>query len=262
MNKHYETLKVEVQGNTVWLTLNRPESLNALNLQLMTDLQNALNEIKREADLQVLVLSGEGKGFCSGGDIKAMLKMNGEEEFQHFMKIINDLSVTLYTMPKITVSAIHGAAAGLGLSLALSTDVIIAEEQSKLAMNFIGIGLVPDGGGHFFMQERLGTQKALHTIWRGDILNGHEAYSMGLIDKVTAEGRVKQEAEAFVQTINHSPVKAMMESKSILRASRKSQLEQVLEMEKEAQWKMRQTNDHIEGIQAFTEKRKPVFKGN
>ncbi|WP_404408548.1 enoyl-CoA hydratase [Jeotgalibacillus malaysiensis] len=262
MNKQYETLKVEVQGNTVWLTFNRPESLNALNLQLMTDLQDALNEIKRDADLQVLVLSGEGKGFCSGGDIKAMLKMNGEEEFQHFMKIINDLSVTLYTIPKITVSAIHGAAAGLGLSLALSTDVIIAEEQSKLAMNFIGIGLVPDGGGHFFMQERLGTQKALHTIWRGDILNGHEAYSLGLIEKVTAEGRVKEEAEGFVQTINHSPVKAMMESKSILRASRKAQLEEILEMEKEAQWRMRQTNDHMEGIQAFTEKRKPVFKGN
>ncbi|TFD96955.1 enoyl-CoA hydratase [Jeotgalibacillus salarius] len=261
MEKQFETLKVKLQGNTAVLSFNRPESLNALNLQMMNELLEALNEIKRNPDLQVLVLKGEGKGFCSGGDIKAMLQMNGEEDFQHFMKVINDLSVTLYTMPKITVSAIHGAAAGLGLSLALATDVIIAEEQSKLAMNFIGIGLVPDGGGHFFMQERLGAQKALHTIWRGDILNGHEALSLGLIDRVTAEGRINEEADEFVRTINHSPVKAMMESKSILRASRKNQLVDMLEMEKEAQWKMRQTNDHMEGIQAFAEKRKPVFKG-
>ncbi|KIL50118.1 hypothetical protein KP77_14930 [Jeotgalibacillus alimentarius] len=261
MEKQFDTLKVEITGNAAWVTFNRPESLNALNLQMMTELQEVLNELKRDADLQVLVLKGEGKGFCSGGDIKAMLKMNGEEDFQHFMKVINDLSITLYTMPKITVSAIHGAAAGLGLSLALATDVVIAEEQSKLAMNFIGIGLVPDGGGHFFMQERLGSQKALHTIWRGEIMNGQEAYSLGLIDKVTAEGRVSEDTEAFVNMINNSPVKAMMESKSILRASRSSQLEQTLELEKDAQWRMRQTEDHIEGIQAFTEKRKPVFKG-
>ncbi|TFD97670.1 enoyl-CoA hydratase [Jeotgalibacillus sp. R-1-5s-1] len=261
LTNSYKTLHVKTEGKTAWVSLNRPESLNALNKELMSELLDVLKEISRNADLQIVVLKGEGKGFCSGGDIKAMLTMSGEEEFKTFMKVIKELSTTLYAMPKITISAIHGAAAGLGLSLALACDVLIAEEQSKLAMNFIGIGLVPDGGGHFLMQERVGSHKAMHAIWRGDVMNAHEAHSFGLIDRVTAEGRAVAEAEAYVSRFSSSPLKAMLETKAILRSSRLKELEETLEMEEESQWRMRQTDDHLEGINAFVEKRKPAFKG-
>jgi len=145
----YQSIAVEIDASVGWVSLNRPESLNALQLEMMEELVKALKELDRDPDIKIVVLKGEGKGFCSGGDIKAMLSMSEENEFQDFMKVITELSTTLYSMNKITICSIHGAAAGLGFSVALACDVIVAEEGSKIAMNFIGIGLVPDGAGTF-----------------------------------------------------------------------------------------------------------------
>ncbi|WP_240732971.1 enoyl-CoA hydratase [Jeotgalibacillus sp. S-D1] len=257
----YNSIKVEIEGTTGWITLNRPENLNALQLEMMEELVETLKELNRDPDIYLVVLKGEGRGFCSGGDIKTMLSMEGEGQFQTFMEIISELSLVLYSMDKITVSAIHGAAAGLGFSIALATDFIVAEEGSKIAMNFIGIGLVPDGGGHFFLKERIGAQKAMQLIWKGEVMNGQEAYALGLIDKVVAENKGLEEARKLVAGFQRSPLKAMMETKSILRSNQVSELKAVLASEQESQWRMRQTEDHKEGIKAFVEKRKPNFKG-
>lgn len=257
----YNSIKVEIEGNTGWITLNQPDNLNALQLEMMEELVATLKELNRDPDIHLVVLRGEGRGFCSGGDIKAMLTMEGESQFQTFMEIISELSIVLYSMDKITVSAIHGAAAGLGFSIALATDFIVAEEGSKIAMNFIGIGLVPDGGGHFFLKERLGAQKAMQLIWKGEVMNGQEAYALGLIDRVVAENKGLEEARKLVAGFQKSPLKAMMETKAILRSNQISELKSVLALEQESQWRMRQTEDHKEGIKAFAEKRKPNFKG-
>lgn len=257
----YNSIKLVIEGSVGWISLNRPESLNALQMEMMVELVQSLKELNRDPDIKLIVLKGEGRGFCSGGDIKTMLSMSGEDQFQEFMEVISELSLTLYAMDKITVCAIHGAAAGLGFSIALACDYIIAEEGSKIAMNFIGIGLVPDGGGHYFMKERLGAQKAMRMIWKGEVMNGQEAYSLGLIDKVVAENKGLAEVEKLVSNFQSSPLKAMMETKSILRSGQIEELTKVLSLEQESQWRMRQTEDHREGIQAFVEKRKPQFKG-
>ena len=164
-------------------------------------------------------------------------------------------------MPQITIAVVHGAAAGLGLSLVLGCDYIIAEEESKIAMNFIGIGLVPDGAGHFFLKERVGVPKAKKLIWSGKVMNGNEALEKGLIDEAVAAGKAEEHGDAFAHKLLASPIAAMIATKKILHEQKTAELENVLKMEGEAQMAMRKTADHQEGIKAFVEKRKPEFKG-
>lgn len=257
----YETLTVEKNDRLATLTLNRPQSMNAMNGTMMKEIADALEGLQEEKGVQVLVIKGEGRAFSAGGDIKAMLDPNSPLDIDLVMKDVSRLAKALYTLPMITIASVHGAAAGLGLSLVLGCDVVIAEENSKLAMNFIGIGLVPDGAGHFFLKERVGIPKAKQLIWSGKVLNGHEALALGLIDEVTAEGRAYEHAEVTAAKFLSSPVKAMIASKQILHTQHVHELERVLALESSSQSAMRRSKDHLEGIRAFVEKRKPSFIG-
>ena len=172
---NYETVVLEKNGRQATLTLNRPQNMNAMNGMMMKEIADVLESLQGEKEVQVLVIKGEGKAFSAGGDIKAMLDPESPLDIETVMVDVSRLAKALYTLPIITIASVHGAAAGLGLSLVLGCDVVIAEENSKLAMNFIGIGLVPDGAGHFFLKERVGIPKAKQLIWSGKVLNGHEA---------------------------------------------------------------------------------------
>ncbi|TYS15497.1 enoyl-CoA hydratase [Rossellomorea vietnamensis] len=261
VNALYETIKLEKSGKIATVILNRPKSLNAMNPQMMRELKNCLKEVEKDDDILVLVLRGEGKGFSSGGDIKEMLNLGGEQEFSEIMEVISELAMTLYTMKKLTITGIHGAAAGLGLSMALATDYIICEEDSKLAMNFIGIGLIPDGGGHFFLEERLGTGRAKKLMWTGKVIEGQEALMKKLVDEAIPSGKLDRAIEKYITECLQKPLMSIIESKSIYAQMNRDRLEKALELEKAGQWKMRQTHDHQEGIRAFVEKRVPQFKG-
>ncbi|UJF27861.1 enoyl-CoA hydratase [Planococcus sp. 107-1] len=257
----YETIELTKQGRTGYLKLNRPKSMNAMNGTMMKELADCFESLLDEKSLQVLIIHGEGRAFSAGGDIKEMMDPENPMDIDLVMKEVTKLAKSLYTLPQITIAAIHGASAGLGFSMALACDHVIAEENSKLAMNFIGIGLVPDGGGHFFMKERVGVPKAKQLIWAGQTLKAHDALAKGLIEEVTAEGRAMEHAEAYALDVLSSPVQAKLASKEILHQLKVLELEKVLEMEAKAQSAMRKSADHLEGIQAFVEKRKPEFKG-
>ncbi|KQL55088.1 enoyl-CoA hydratase [Heyndrickxia shackletonii] len=259
MDAVYETVVVNFNEDTATVTFNRPDSLNALNSVLIKELNEALKELSLNEAIKIVVLKGEGRAFSSGGDIKEMLQLSGKDQFFSIMEQINSLVTTVYTMPKLTIAAVNGAAAGLGLSLALAADYVICHEDSKLAMNFIGIGLVPDGGGHFHLERRIGEEKAKKLIWEGKVLNSNEAKKIDIIDEVAKD--MNSAVQNQIKAWKTKPILAMIETKKIFTALNNQKLTTILELETNAQWKMRQTYDHQEGIKAFVEKRQPNFLG-
>ena len=257
----YNTLLLEKEGRIATLTMNRPEAMNSMNGVMMRELAESLESLQSDTSVQVLVIKGEGRAFSAGGDIKAMLDKDNPFDIDEAMTYLTRIAKTLYMLPQITIASVHGAAAGLGFSMVLGCDIIIAEENSKLAMNFIGIGLVPDGGGHFFLKERVGIPKAKQLMWSGQLFTGIEAQKIGLVDEIASDGLGSATAASYAQKLIQSPIAAMIASKEILHATKLKELQSVLEREAVAQSAMRKTEDHQEGIQAFVEKRKPEFKG-
>ncbi|CAM5208600.1 Enoyl-CoA hydratase/carnithine racemase OS=Ureibacillus acetophenoni OX=614649 GN=SAMN05877842_10754 PE=3 SV=1 [Ureibacillus acetophenoni] len=257
----YETINLEVKDRLATLTLSRPQAMNSMDAKMMGELADCFESLKDHNEVQILVVKGDGKAFSAGGDIKMMLQSNEVTDFNVLMQEVTRLALAFYQLPMITIAQVHGAAAGLGFSLALGHDILVAEESSKLAMNFIGIGLVPDGGGHFFMKERLGVPKAKQVIWEGKVMNGHEAHQLGLVDHIAPEGNAELFVNQIVQKLLASPISSMIETKKLYHQQKLDELKETLESEANAQTRMRQTEDHLEGIQAFVEKRKPVFKG-
>ncbi|MBE4906763.1 enoyl-CoA hydratase [Bacillus luteolus] len=251
---------LNVDGRVATLTLNRPEVLNAMDVPMLREIVERLKEVESNDAVDVLVLTGSGRGFSAGGDIKSMLSSTDESAFLPVMETISEMMITLYSLPKLVISAIHGPAAGLGLSFALAADYIFAEKQSKLAMNFIGIGLIPDGGGHFFLERRLGETKTKQVIWEGKTMGADEAFSLGLVDQLV-EVELQNAVSEKINEWLHKPVKAMVKTKAILADANKQKLLNVLELEKYGQQEMRSTKDHREGVQAFLEKRRPNFTG-
>lgn len=255
-----DKVNLRVVGRVATVELNRPEALNSMDQELIKGLVCKLKEISDSDEIDIVVLKGKGRAFSAGGDIKTMLSNTASDDFFPIMDCISELIVTLYSIPKLTISAVSGAAAGLGFSLALATDYIIADKSSKLAMNFIGIGLIPDGGAHFFLEKRLGETKAKQVIWDGKMMDANEAFQLGLIQEV-ADGFLQETLDARIADWLSRPVQAMIKTKKILAEKNRPQLLKILELEKHGQSKMRETIDHHEGIRAFLEKRSPNFIG-
>lgn len=257
----YQTIKITKTGRFAQLTLNRPKSMNAMDEVMMKELRDVFEALGKDRAVQVLLIHGAERAFSAGGDIKKMIDPTSPLDIEAAMVDVSRLARALYSLPQITIAAVHGAAAGLGFSLVLGCDYIITEEESKLAMNFIGIGLVPDGAGHFFLKERVGTAQAKKLIWSGQVMQGKEASHLGLVDEVVGEGQALETGVAYAEKLLASPIVAMIESKKILHDDKRAELENILKLESEAQVKMRKTKDHLEGIQAFVEKRQPKFIG-
>ncbi|MCC3355415.1 enoyl-CoA hydratase [Bacillus sp. REN16] len=255
-----EKVLLHMDDRVAYLTLNRPKSLNAMDVDMLNQILHSLKEVAANDEVDILVLAGSGTGFSAGGDIKTMLNGAEDPEFEPIMELISEIIKTLYLLPKLVISAIHGPAAGLGLSFALGADYIIADRLSSIAMNFIRIGLIPDGGAHFFLEKRLGEAKAKHVIWEGKRLSPGEALHIGLIDEV-AEEELQTAVLHKVNKWKKRPILAIIQSKSIYNQMHLPELEKILDLEKQGQKAMRNTKDHREGIQAFLEKRKPSFTG-
>ncbi len=255
----YETLDLVKEGNVATLYLNRVNSLNAMDVQMLGELAKCLKEIQN-SDITLLFITGKGRAFSAGGDLKTMLSNASEEGFQEVMDDIKNIIVTLYTLPAVTVSFINGAAAGLGLSFALACDQVLVEKNAKVAMNFINIGLIPDGGGHFFLKKRLGEHKAKQMIWEGRSMASEEALKAGIVD-IVYEGDTEEQIKLLKRKLIARPLKAMIASKVLFSQLEKQQLLQVLDHERNSQLEMRKTEDHREGVAAFLEKRAPQFIG-
>src|SRR5699024_1384692 len=243
-----------------YIYLNRPKNYNALNSEMLNQLSEAVKKVAENND-KVVVLTGKGKAFSAGGDMNMLNEDFIERKtFDRVMDTIESVVLRLYQMPKMIISAVNGSAAGLGLSMALAADYVVASKEAKLGMLFLGVGLVPDGGGHFWLEERMGRHQAKQFIWSMKQVQGKDAQDLGLVD-VLAKDDVLEHATELGQQLLVSPIQSMLHTKRIYRSKREEVLKQYLAKEKQAQWELKNTEDHKEGVSVFLEKRKPVFKG-
>lgn len=254
-----EKVKLTRENGVSIITLNRPESYNSLDDETLLELAAHLETVKNNED-NILILTGEGKAFSAGGDISMMKRMSTPEQFNNLMDTVTKIAMDLYLMPKIVISAVNGSAAGLGLSLALNADYVVANNEARFGVLFAGIGLIPDCGAHFLLEQRLGTHQAKQFMWSLEQVKGDEAKRYGFVDVMT-DGDALDAAKQLSAKLSVSPMAALIETKLLLHGQKAELLRDTLEKEKVGQLKMRGTKDHAEGVDAFLEKRRPNFTG-
>jgi enoyl-CoA hydratase/carnithine racemase len=245
--------------------LNRPERLNALGDSLRDDLLDAVTRASADHEVRVMIVTGAGKGFCAGGDVKAMNEAKEDRRERPLIeKIAPSRDRTLLAMrdaPQPIIAAVNGAAAGAGMNLALGCDIRIASTAAKFSQAFVRRGLHPDWGGTYFLPRVVGMAKACELIFTGDIIDASEAMRLGLVSQVVAPEALMPTANDLARKIATGPPIAVRLAKRALYHSVDSDLRAALEFETFAQNVCSETEDAREGIRAFVEKRAPVFQG-
>jgi len=261
----YKCLLYELKDGVATLTLNRPERLNALGDTLRDDLQDAVTRASEDPDVRVMIITGAGKGFCSGGDVKAMSERKESGSGRPLMEKVapgRDRTVqALRDSPKPVIAAVNGAAAGAGMNLALCCDMRLASTAAKFSQAFVRRGLHPDWGGTYFLPRVIGTAKACELIFTGDVIDAQEALRLGIVSAVYPPEELLPAAHALARRIADGPPIAIRLAKRSIYHNLDCDLRQALEFETFAQNICFDTEDAAEGIKAFVEKRPPSFRG-
>jgi 2-(1,2-epoxy-1,2-dihydrophenyl)acetyl-CoA isomerase len=257
----YETLITGTKDNIAYITLNRPDRLNSFDMKLGKELYAALKEIRKKKEIRAVVLRGTGKGFCGGGDVKEMYKAKNKSKFlSDLTKAIHKCVIEMRTMKKPVIAAMNGHAFGAGLSIALACDIIIAVKEAKFGTAFIGIGLAP-GCGTQLLTELIGYQKACEYILTSKIFTPEKAFELGIINKVVESNDLDNAVEEFTKKFKKLPPIAVGKAKMLINKSMENDLISHLDLESKTASYTAGTEDFNEGVTAFVEKRKPVFKG-
>jgi enoyl-CoA hydratase/carnithine racemase len=261
----YECLLYTVQDRIATLTLNRPERLNALGGTLREDLYDAIMKAGSDPDVGVLVITGAGRGFCSGGDVKNMSERDQGKQSspltERLAPVRDRVVLAMRDCPKPIIAAINGAAAGAGMNLALACDMRIASSAAKFSQAFVKRGLAPDWGGSWLLPRVVGTAKACELIFTGDTIDAAKALELGIVNSVAEPEALMAEAYKLAKKIADGPPVAIQLSKRAIYHNEDVDLRAGLEFETFAQGVCRETEDTKEGVKAFMEKRAPVFKG-
>ncbi len=244
------------------LRLNRPDRLNAVSLSLYQALHTALDELRDDPTVRVAIMTGSGRAFCVGADLKAHgSKDLTDDERAEYVRAGQDAHRALQTLPKPTVAAVNGHAIGAGLELALSCDFIVVAEDAKLRLPEIGLGTFVGGGTVFTLAQRVGLAKAKELVMLGEFFNGQEAATMGLANAAVPAHRVLQEGIALAEKLAEKAPIPMSLAKELLHRAQRLDYETAMEVEGEGLLRCMGTEDWKEGISAFHEKRPPRFRG-
>jgi len=261
----YETIQLEMRDSVCVLTLNRPDRLNALTVEVAKDFKAAIAEaIERGA--RAIVLTGAGRAFSAGGDLRDMqeiAKKDGRVEafFDEPLRLLNEAIVLIRETPVPFIAAVNGVASGGGCNLALACDLVIAAESAKFNQAFIKIGLTPDCGGTFMLPRLVGWKRATELLFTGELVGAKAAAEMGMINSVTPDDELMSRAMAMAEKLAQAPTAAIAEIKKLLEASARNDLRSQLDLERETQIESGKTKDFVEGVSAFLEKRPPRFVG-
>jgi len=257
----YKTIKYEVAENVATVTLNRPEVYNAVNNDLTYELQDVFKAIADDDSVRVVVLTGEGKAFCSGQDLKAHMGDEKDSFTNVLNKRYNPLIKAMRALPKPIIGKVNGVAAGAGCSLALACDIIVADENAVFVEVFVNIGLVLDSGSSYFLPRIVGSKKAFELATMANKIKGSEAEALGIVNKAVPTENLNETVKKYADYYASAPTLAIGLMKKMQNASSTSTLDEMLAMETEYQEIVGNSYDYNEGVASFLEKRKPNFKG-
>ncbi len=257
------SVELKIENNVAWILLNRPDVFNSFNREMALLLQRTLDNCNENTDVRAIVITGNGKAFCAGQDLK---EVTDPELNPGFRKILeehyNPIIQKIRTIEKPIIGAVNGVAAGAGANIALACDIVVASENASFIQAFSKIGLIPDSAGTFFLPRLIGFQKASALMMLGDKVSAVEALNIGMIFKIFAAGVFEEEVQVLAENLAQMPTKALGLTKRLLNQSMSNTLEQQLALESDLQIEASSSNDYKEGVTAFVEKRKPEFKGN
>jgi 2-(1,2-epoxy-1,2-dihydrophenyl)acetyl-CoA isomerase len=255
------SILLEVKNNVAFITLNRPEKFNSFNREMAFLLQKTLDDCAQDKNIRSVYLTGTGKAFSAGQDLG---ELTGEDPVS-FEKILsehyNPIVTRIRQLQKPVVCAVNGVAAGAGANIALCCDIVVAHESASFIQAFSKIGLIPDSGGTYFLPRLIGFQKASAIMMLGEKITAPEAERIGMIYKYFAAEVFSGESAKIAETLAHMPTRAFALTKQALNASLQNSLADQLKTEDRLQLEAAGTSDYTEGVNAFIEKRIPLFKG-
>ncbi len=258
----YQSLLLQRTGAVATITLNRPEARNAIDMTLRGELVAALDEVEADEAARVLVLTGAGGHFCSGGDVKTMrARRHSAAEGRGRVQALNRMVLRLADFPRPTIAMVDGFAVGAGTNLALCCDLIVASDRARFGEVFWKIGLVPDGGGTWLLPRAIGMARAKELIFTADVIDAAEAARIGLVNRVVPAADLEGVTRALAERIAAAPPAVLRMAKHMLNRSATTDLAAALDLEAFSQGLAIAGEDHQEGLAAFFEKRTPTFTG-
>jgi len=257
----YETILFDNLNGIATLTLNRPEVFNAFNEQQSFDVIDALKNTAKDKSIRVLVITGAGKAFCSGQDLKSIAGAENRSLRESIDKRYNPMIKAIRNLPIPVICRLNGVAAGAGCSLALACDMIVASENASLIEVFVNVGLVLDSGSSYFLPRLVGSARAFELSTMGSKVSAKQAFEWGMVNRICASEELDNEVKKLTDYYSIAPTKAIALMKKMLNKSFQSDLDTMLECEAQYQEIAGRSEDNKEGVKAFNEKRKPEFKG-
>jgi len=261
-------ITLEKHGSIAILTLNRPEMMNALGQEGDgADVLAACQEIEADPAIRAAILTGAGRAFSAGGDVKAMRDRTGAfagspyDVREGYRRNIHRIVKALYMLEVPLIAAVNGAAIGLGCDVSCMADVRIASDKAKFGVTFLKLGLIPGDGGAWLLPRIIGASRAAELLFTGDVIDAHTASDWGLVSRVVPGDQLMDEAMALASRMASQPPQSLRLAKTLLRHGTQAGYETLMEMSAAAQSMMHHTEDHMEGVNAILEKRPPVFRG-
>jgi len=259
-----ELIKVAEDSGIVTITLNRPERLNALVGHMRRDLAEALEEAGSDPHVRVVVITGEGRAFCAGGDVQFMAQLverRDSEEFGRLLGAARRVILAIRHMTKPVIASIEGPCAGAGFNLALACDLRIASSNASFSQSFVKLGFHPDWGGTYFLPRMVPSNIACEMFFLGDAIDAQKALQLGLVNYVVAPEVLTEETRKLAERLRDGPAVSIAAAKHAVYASQHDNLEEMLQYEVDAQLRCFESEDGREGVRAFLEKRTPKFTG-
>lgn len=258
--KQFETVNMTIQDNGIAvIEFNRPKQLNAISEQVTVDMPEAFKLAQENCDVKVIVLTGAGKGFSSGGDISTLAGMKGPIHAKDTYDASTAIVKAVYETEKPVIAAVNGPVAGASLATMLACDLIIAADNARFGFTFMQVAFAPDSGTSYFLAQKVGYHKALEILWYGKILTAAEANELGLVNKLVPAEECLPEALRWAEKLANQPIMTVEWDKKLMRSALKNDFYEQADMESMYQLLTWSSPDFMEGAMSFAEKRKPVF---